>query len=916
MAQEILVKYRAEVDQLTNELKKVVAAQGEITKEQTEGNKQVQKNLTSQEFAAKKRLELLKNEEAQLAKLRQLRKLAFNPKDIAEYDKKIQEATRNIQTLGGKTKAALNDVSGSIKSIGLGIAASLGAAFSVSAIIDFSKASVNAFLEAEENASRLKFAITQISGESEAAYDRLIKQSEQLQGISIFSDDSIQQAQTALATFGLTSTQIEKLIPKIADFASATKKDIPEATSVFIRALEGQTRGLIEAGLKFDDTGTIMGNYNTLLDATGKLTGSTALATESLSGQLKQLENDADNLQETVGERLAPAFVKMKQAFFEGVLNLLDDFKRLGSGDFSQLFVRDAKVIQTTTEQIGAKIEERIKQNRELGLSQAEASRDAVNSLREELLVNIEVSSEQLKKALLVQDIEPKLLKIYKDRLQVTRDELTVFQQTVQQRKDQQNSLDAEQKRALTSQLLQNKSISELNILLKANAALSDVISKDNATLINKELEARKKLNELAGKAQAKALEDRQAAEQKAWEEFKKQLEKEQDELLGIINRAEDKIKDKDSLFEFQIRFKASAEGEDAAFNEAREKLFKIYEEEQIRADVTSNTVEEANAKKQKAYEEYIKNLESLVGGFAIFEEAKTKEIADNEVNIFFKKNAEIFDAAENLANSLQSLYAQQTDNRIAEIESIRDAEIASLDLQEESLNDNLAKRRISETDANILSEQLEKKRAAAEKKALAESNRLKKKQFNIDKAAAVIKIAIDTARAVAAALAEIAYPANIAVAALIGAAGLAQEAFVLGQPNPYRKGTKSAKEGLARVGEEGEEITYLASGTKVLPHGRVKTYGEVLDKMFDGTFDKHYMKREMAPSLNNQVKKHEKSKQQSFASNIAESMVMNATGMSAYEYSQIHKKGQPITNVDAIGRAVASHLKQDIYRR
>ncbi len=236
--QDIIVRYQSEVDQALADLNKLVDAQDDIIKGEKEQAKQSEKTAKTDQEASKLRLANIKKEEAELKQLQAAKKKAFTVSEISAYNTKIAESQKRIAVLKNETSS----FGLSAKNIFEGVAGGLAAAFSTQAIINFTQASVEAFLEAEKNAQRLKFAITTIGGESEVQFERLIKQSKDLQKITVFSGVSIQQAQAALAAFGLTADEIEKLIPKLADFATITSQDISDAAKQIGSALEGNRR--------------------------------------------------------------------------------------------------------------------------------------------------------------------------------------------------------------------------------------------------------------------------------------------------------------------------------------------------------------------------------------------------------------------------------------------------------------------------------------------------------------------------------------------------------------------------------------------------------------------------------------------------------------------------------------------------
>src|SRR4029079_16205869 len=132
--------------------------------------------------------------------------------------------------------------------------------------------------------------------------------------------------------------------------------------------------------------------------------------------------------------------------------------------------------------------------------------------------------------------------------------------------------------------------------------------------------------------------------------------------------------------------------------------------------------------------------------------------------------------------------------------------------------------------------EQLLQRKKQADDNAAAAEKAIKRKQFQDDQFAAVAKVVI----------ANIINAAQFPLLAeLYAALAVIQTGLILGEPNPYKKGSKNTKAGLSRVGEEGEEILYLPEGAKVLPHGKTKNKknADILDAMFDDRLESHVRK-------------------------------------------------------------------------
>lgn len=251
--------------------------------------------------------------------------------------KSVEVALKKVETTGTdgakKVEKEFNKAGNSIKEAAGQIAGALGIAFGVSQVIAFGKESVKAFAEAEVNANKLKFAVTKIAGETETAFRKLIEQSAKLQKVSIFSDDSIQQAQTMLLTLGLSSKQTEALIPKILDLASATGQDLGSATQSIIQGINGQVRGLKSVGIAFEATTDKTKNLSLITEKLNKFVGATGEALNTTTGKAQRFQNAIDDIKESIGE------VIVNQGN-----DLLDFFDALGQG-FDKVALRNAKGI-------------------------------------------------------------------------------------------------------------------------------------------------------------------------------------------------------------------------------------------------------------------------------------------------------------------------------------------------------------------------------------------------------------------------------------------------------------------------------------------------------------------------------------------------------------------------------------------
>lgn len=240
-------------------------------------------------------------------------------KTAASFNK-AATAINKTDTQTKKTTGAFNGMASSLTSI----AGSLGVAFGVQQIIQFGKASAEAFIDAEKNAQLLLFALKG----NEAAQGRLMAQATELQNTTIFDDDTIQQAQTFLANQGRTEEQIKKVINAAVELSTVTGVDLNTAVMQLDATFEGNIgkMGKLDSGFK-SLTKEQLAN-GAAADLLIEKYGGTAKAMgETTAGQVAKLKNQFGELQETIGGELIPI-----------IQGFVDSARGLARGDIQAFF--------------------------------------------------------------------------------------------------------------------------------------------------------------------------------------------------------------------------------------------------------------------------------------------------------------------------------------------------------------------------------------------------------------------------------------------------------------------------------------------------------------------------------------------------------------------------------------------------
>jgi tape measure domain-containing protein len=828
--EDVVIRYRAEVDDLIRQLQKIESAQEDVIDLQNQQTKEVNKATTSAEVASKKRLQLLELERQKLVELQKAKKLAFDPVEIDKYNRKIQESQNRISLLTNKASGFSSVVS----NIGVGIAA----AFSVGAIVNFTRAAIDAFSKIES--SQLVFR--NLVGDAEEA-NRIFNELREFSVRTPFTPEQVNSAAKALLQFGIANEDVIETVKLLGDVSAGTGKDLTELAVIFgqIRStgrLTGQDllqlinagfnplqeisertgRAVIElrkemekGNITFDQ---VAESFKAATSEGGKFFNLTDKLADTTAGQLSTLQGEVDELAASIGQRLAPAYLSAYKAGLTFLKGLTDIFT-------------------LTQDQIQIdQVQERYKDQFDILKAQVEGAY--------QFLVDQGVKADDAR----IKSIE----------------------QT-------------------------EKRIKELLFGIPGQSFPRFAPGSDQELRLRRELEWLEKIN--------KQLLAKQKVEQKIDETQKvvsKQSEEDQDKRIAGIDK--EIIKAERLTASYKDLFSAFSEGDQDA-------LLDIL--------ISSEDFEDLKIKLAKFS---VENKLEIPVELVLPEDRKVKEQADklngSLIDSYLKRFSEEIEVSQQLLGELTNLYANFADRAIEDINREKEARIKAIDDALLANEEALEKRRIGERQAADNEKKLRAERIKAEEDAAKKEREIKRRQLIADKAAALVRIAIQTAENVTRAA------GNPALIALYAALGAAQAAIVLSQPIPYKKGTKSAKGGLSRVGEEGEEIMYVPKGAKVLPHGKTNRYGEVLDSMFDGRFDEFVNRKYIAPAL----VKERKRQAESFAINVARSAQINPdTGVPAlsyYDMEQIRRKGTRLTDdtIDRLADAITRRASNDIYRR
>lgn len=169
-------------------------------------------------------------------------------------------------------------------------------------------------IEAEKVQAQLAARIKDTAGAAARSLQELNAQADKLQGLTIFDDEAIGEAQAALLIFkNVQGLNFDRTIEAATDLATVMGTDVADAARLLGKALEDPEAGmskLRKAGIILNEeqqntikamveVGNVAGAQSVILDQLSATMGSAAEASRNtLGGALQGLKNDFDNLME------------------------------------------------------------------------------------------------------------------------------------------------------------------------------------------------------------------------------------------------------------------------------------------------------------------------------------------------------------------------------------------------------------------------------------------------------------------------------------------------------------------------------------------------------------------------------------------------------------------------------------------
>jgi hypothetical protein len=242
------------------------------------------------------------------AQFEQRVKLNFDLQSISQSRDQLDAVNRALRDVGETAVKTENKAVFSFKKI----AGAIGLAFGVRQLFNFGKRAVESYGEQDQAIRKLDTALNRHS-------KTLIDYASALQKVTIFGDEQIIEAQARIAAFTKEESKIKALTLATLDFATAKGIDLVSAADLLSKTLGSSVNALARYGIEVEGAAGSSERLESITKGIAELWGDQALdAAKTQTGQLKVMNNDLNDQEETLGGKLLPIWLFFTQALVTG----------------------------------------------------------------------------------------------------------------------------------------------------------------------------------------------------------------------------------------------------------------------------------------------------------------------------------------------------------------------------------------------------------------------------------------------------------------------------------------------------------------------------------------------------------------------------------------------------------------------
>lgn len=750
---------------------------------------------------------------------------AFNKKaeELRNARAKLNEVEKAVKGVSDEMKKADSGFANFTSGVGESLSSliPIGAAamgvFAADKLFAFGQEAVNAFREAENATFQMYNAMVTLGGETEDTFNTLMEQADTLEQTTYgFTAEQIQEAQKTLKIFNLTGEEIERLIPKIVDYAAVTGKDLASATDDVKNAMLGKDKALKQVGITLDKADLTV---QKITDSLSKFEGTAAQGLSVADNRFEVFSDKIGQYAERIGGALVRAGVRFAEIF--GIIKESDITPQIESQ--TEAIMREQQELNVL---VGAVMNVNTNQKARSALISELNEKypgflkglDTEKVTNEQLAARLSDVNVQYEKKIRIVAAEELLKESLKKELELKQQLLSADIQLAKVQSE------AAQKQIQTTEFISSQQLqyeqNRLNAAVNVNAAMK-ASGEEQLASLNENIAIQRKLLEEAkkeaqgieswiGKATAKPIADRKMKPED--DEIEKTVKKEKEAAETRVKirekEVEKVIKDLKALHAQEIEM---AEAADEKILEAERKKNEAILEEQKKKEAATQELANRAMIAQADMQLLLagKNEEAILQArIARIVTGRDIEL-QNEVLTAEERKLIVIQAEIDIAAAQESFRQAKLSAETAQHELMKEQQAAMIDLGMQGLaalnefSSIIAEKNIKDAekvkDARIKKLDEEKKRGkiseeryAREKEAIeSETNakiaKLKTEQAKKDKALAIVQSIINTALAVTAALTK--DPTGI-MATIVGISGAIQTGIIAAKPIPeFQKG-------------------------------------------------------------------------------------------------------------------------------
>lgn len=195
------------------------------------------------------------------------------------------------------------------------------------------KGSIEEAMHMEETMSRLHNTLENIGRID--LFDKLKEKAEELsKKFKIIMPDEAMESFQKFITYGkLTENQMYELTELAINFAAKQHITTEEASSSFIKAMEGNAKALKVYGISMKEGHTVTDRFGILMDVLKpKVEGAADAFGKTYAGQLKIARTEMKEMQEEIGNGLMPVLAGLTKFFVDGVKGMGTYFNYMQKG--------------------------------------------------------------------------------------------------------------------------------------------------------------------------------------------------------------------------------------------------------------------------------------------------------------------------------------------------------------------------------------------------------------------------------------------------------------------------------------------------------------------------------------------------------------------------------------------------------